>query len=220
MANRLHIHQRDDLPPVLLVVQRWKLKHRTPLKLSRRYTPTVWTKLLYSKTSDDQFQFSFVPSSGPHPELTTYSSPSLLRFPQNVDSMPFGGGTGRQKDGRQPSTNGTEPKSEFSVGSLLFEAQLLPEPLTAVNGCEVTGRAAILPSRTRPANDFAQGLDGTGRHAADGTRHTRKYGDGGQPYRAVSTAITLSVDERQYRTLLLMLLSQRGHLHFLLGSLR
>ncbi|KAJ7706953.1 hypothetical protein B0H17DRAFT_1125755 [Mycena rosella] len=66
-------------------------------------------------------------------------------------------------------------RSECSVDSLLFEARLPPEPLTA---CEVTGRTAILPSRTRPANYFAQGLDGTGRHAADGTRHTRKYGDG------------------------------------------
>ncbi|KAJ6462415.1 hypothetical protein DFH09DRAFT_1113888 [Mycena vulgaris] len=89
VANRLHIHQRDDLPPVPLVVQRWKPEHRTPLKLSRCYTSTVWTTLLYSKTPDDQLQFSFVPSSGPHTELTTYSSPSLLGFSQNVDSMPF-----------------------------------------------------------------------------------------------------------------------------------
>ncbi|KAJ7655410.1 hypothetical protein B0H17DRAFT_1265926 [Mycena rosella] len=83
-------------------------------------------------------------------------------------------------------------RSECSVNSLLFEAQLPPEPLTAVNGCEVTERTAILPSRTRPANCFAQGLDGTGRHAADGTRHTRKYGDGGQPYESDWTSLRSS----------------------------
>jgi hypothetical protein len=35
--------------------------------------------------------------------------------------------------------------------------------------------------RPRPVNAFGKGLDGTGRHAVDGTRPTRKDGDGGQP---------------------------------------
>jgi hypothetical protein len=36
--------------------------------------------------------------------------------------------------------------------------------------------------RPRPVNEFGKALDGTGRHAVDGTRPTRKDGDGGQPY--------------------------------------
>jgi hypothetical protein len=46
----------------------------------------------------------------------------------------------------------------------------------------LTGRTAVLPSRTRPVKSSGGTLDGTGRHAVDGTRPTRKDGDGGQPY--------------------------------------
>ncbi|KAJ6601557.1 hypothetical protein B0H10DRAFT_1958412 [Mycena sp. CBHHK59/15] len=64
--------------------------------------------------------------------------------------------------------------------------------LTPVEGVlvltEERARRATKPStavsgRPSPSRTSFQRLDGTGRHAADGTRHTRKDGDGGQPKR-------------------------------------
>ncbi|KAJ7504721.1 hypothetical protein B0H11DRAFT_1905323 [Mycena galericulata] len=57
------------------------------------------------------------------------------------------------------------------------------DPSTADNGRILMGRTAKMPTRTRPVNSIRQAADGTGRPAVYGSRHTRKNGDGGQPYR-------------------------------------
>ncbi|KAJ6629605.1 hypothetical protein B0H10DRAFT_2184252, partial [Mycena sp. CBHHK59/15] len=56
-------------------------------------------------------------------------------------------------------------------------AKCANNPYTAVNGGALTGRTAILPPVPVPSISTTKILDGTGRHAVDGTRHTRKDGD-------------------------------------------
>ncbi|KAJ7442808.1 hypothetical protein B0H11DRAFT_1932179 [Mycena galericulata] len=66
-------------------------------------------------------------------------------------------------------------------------------PSTAVNGRTLTGRTAKMPSRTRPSIFIRRVVDGTGRPAVDGTRRTRKNGDGNEA-RAVCAKWNSSAD--------------------------
>ncbi|KAJ6580262.1 hypothetical protein B0H10DRAFT_2341571 [Mycena sp. CBHHK59/15] len=55
--------------------------------------------------------------------------------------------------------------------------------LTEERARHATKPSTAVSGRPSPSRTSFQRLDGTGRHAADGTRHTRKDGDGGQPKR-------------------------------------